>query len=363
MGFIDQIGSALASGVSSSIGGLPGAALNFGLNTLMQNQQVGKSKELMKYQWDNFLSPKAQVESMAAAGLNPAVTLGGHGSFASPQSVMPSSNAPIQVDGVSDMLGSLTQLKKVDKDNELVDVEIYKTLAEKGLIDEQRHGMAIANTIAMEYGDKEAAARIANLGAQSSLFASQEKLSEAEKTFTELKGETEKVYKELVSKNKLKAALEVKNYQRYIDSVINSNQKQATLFEKQGNLADVNAEAQKILNDIHGSEEGRQALIDELQQRARTLKSQNKLNDASREYLSQLARLAETNADWATWNQILNSTSVGANLVFDGIDRFTKLGMLKNASKADVESSTQVRFDKDGNYLGHTETNRTRSKQ
>ena len=139
MGFIDQIGSALASGASSAVGGLPGALVNLGLNTFTQNQQVEKSKELMKYQWDNFMSPKAQVESMAAAGLNPAVTLGGHGSFASPNSVMPSSNAPIQVDGVSDMLGSLTQLKKVDKDNELVDQEIYKTLAEIGLLDEQRH--------------------------------------------------------------------------------------------------------------------------------------------------------------------------------------------------------------------------------
>ena len=206
MGVIDQIGSSIASGLSSTLGGLPGAAINFGLNTLMQNQQVKQSKDLMKYQWDNFMSPKAQVASMAAAGLNPAVTLGGHGSFASPQSVMPSSNAPIQVDGVSDMLSSLTQLKKVDKENELVDQEIYKTLAEKGLIDEQRHGQAIANTIAMEYGDKEAAARIANLGAQASLYASQEKLNDAEKSLTELKQETEKIYKLLVNQNKLKAA-------------------------------------------------------------------------------------------------------------------------------------------------------------
>lgn len=233
MGVIDQIGSAIASGVSSTLGGLPGAAVNFGLNTLTQNQQVKKSKELMKYQWDNFLSPEAQVRSMASAGLNPAVTLGGHGSFASPNAVMPSSNAPIQVDGVSDMLGSLTQLKKVDKENELVDQEIYKTLAEKGLIDEQRHGQVIANTIAMEYGDKEAAARIANLGAQASLYASQEDLAKAEKTLTVLKGETEKVYKDLVEKNKLKAALEVKNYQRYIDSVIESNRKSAKLAEAQ----------------------------------------------------------------------------------------------------------------------------------
>lgn len=363
MGVIDQIGSALASGLSSTIGGIPGAIVNFGLNSLMQDQQVNKSKELMKYQWDNFQSPKAQVESMAAAGLNPAVTLGGHGSFASPNAVMPSSNAPIQVDGVAAMLGSLTQLKKVDKDNELVDAEIYKTLAEKGLIDEQRHGQAIANTIAMEYGDKEAAARIANLGAQAALYASQEKLSDAEKSLTDLKGETEKVYKELVGKNKLKAALEVKNYQRYIDSVVSSNRAGANLANKQAKLAEANTAGQEILNEIHGSESGKQALLDELEQRARYLKKQGELSDATRDYLSKLAVLVEKDADWYEWNQILNSADKISGIVFDGIDRFTKLGMLKNASRPDMEATEQVRFDKDGNYIGHTETKRVRSKQ
>lgn len=222
MGVIDQIGSSIASGAASAVGNIPGALVNYGINNLIQDRQVRKSKELLDYQWKNYQSPEAQVKSMAAAGLNPAVTLGGNGSFAAPSASLPTT-APVQIDGVSDMLSSLTQLKKVDKENELVDQEIYKTLSEKGLIDEQRHGQVIANLIAEQYGDKEVAARIANLGGQTALYASQKDLSKAEENLQKLKGETEKVYKDLLRENKLKAALEVKNYQRYIESVISSN--------------------------------------------------------------------------------------------------------------------------------------------
>ena len=42
--------------------------------------QIDASKDLMKFEWDNFKSPKAQVSALAAAGLNPAVALGQGGS-------------------------------------------------------------------------------------------------------------------------------------------------------------------------------------------------------------------------------------------------------------------------------------------
>ena len=187
MGIIDQIGSSIASGLSGAIGGLPSAGVNLLLNTVGMNQQKSTSKDLMDYQWKNFMSPQAQVNALAAAGINPAVALGqgGTGAFASPSAAMPSS-APVAVDGVSNMISSLTQLKKVDKENELVDQEIYKTLAEKGLIEEERHGQVIANTIAFQYGDKEAAARIANLGAEAALAASQKDKVESDKTLINL---------------------------------------------------------------------------------------------------------------------------------------------------------------------------------
>lgn len=364
MGLIEQIGSSLASGLSGAVGGLPGVGLNSLLNMFSMGKQQDYAKDMMDYQWQKYGSPKAQVNALAAAGINPAVALGqgGTGAFAQPSVSMPSS-APVQVDGVATMLSSLTQLKKVDKDNELVDQEIYKTLAEKNLIDEQRHGEVIANTILREYGDKEAAARIANLGGQTALFSAQKDFTKADETLIQLKQSTEKVYKELVKMNKLKAALEVKNYQRYIDSVISSYRSGANLADKQAKLAEANTRGQEILNEIHGSDSGKQALLDELEQRARLLKKQGELSDETRDYLSKLAVLVEKDADWYEWNQVLNSAGKITGIVFDGIDRFTKLGMLKNASRPDLEATEQVRFDKDGNYIGHTETKRVRSKQ
>lgn len=245
MGVIDQIGSSIASGMAGTIGSLPGTLVNLGLSNYLQDRQVSKSKELLDYQWKNYQSPEAQVKAMTAAGLNPAAMFGGQGSFAAPAASLPTT-APVQVDGVSDTLNSLTQLKKVDKENQLVDQEIYKTLSEKGLIDEQRHGQVVANTILEAYGDKEAAARIANLGGQTALYASQKDLNKAEESLNQLKGETEKVYKELLHENKLKAALEVKNYQRYIESVISSNKASA-----QASVASAHASESQVELNSH----------------------------------------------------------------------------------------------------------------
>lgn len=290
MGFLEQIGSSIASGLGSSIGGLITSPINYLFGNLSQDRQVSKSKELMDYQWNHFQSPKAQVESMASAGLNPAGVFGGHGSFASPQAAMPTST-PVQIDGVSDMLSSLTQLKKVDKDNELVDQEIYKTLAEKNLIDEQRHGQAIANTILHEYGDKEAAARVANLGGQTALYSAEKDLAKANESLTDLKKETEKIYQGLVKQNKLKAALEVKNYQRYIDSVVESNRASARQSETQADLNVSNKSYQDIVNDI--KESGKTF---ELENLIRSWQSENKVSDATAEQAyTMLARYRQLN--------------------------------------------------------------------
>lgn len=285
MGFIEQIGSSLASGLSGVIGGLPSAGVNMLLNTIGMKQQKDAAKDMMDYQWKNFQSPQAQVNALAAAGINPAVALGqgGTGAFASPSPSMPSS-VPVAVDGVANMLSSLTQLKKVDKENELVDQEIYKTLAEKGLIDEQRHGQAIANTIAFQYGDKEAAAKVANLGAQAALAASQKDNVEAEKLLVDLKRDTEKIYQGLLKQNKLKAALEVKNYQRYIDSLVNSNNASAEASRASATASSASAE-------LTTSQKDYQELINNLERATSHAKRMNLLNRlATSDVLSEEAK-------------------------------------------------------------------------
>lgn len=102
------------------------AAGNTALNAIGIGQQTGASEDLMKYQWDNFMSPRAQVREMAAAGLNPGAVLGsGKGSFASPSVGMPSV-APVQIGGVDTLANYLvakSQAKRNEVDTKLLDIE------------------------------------------------------------------------------------------------------------------------------------------------------------------------------------------------------------------------------------------------
>lgn len=67
--FLEDLGKGMASTFGNNV--VNGA---FGLlgNEIAQNN----ARENFKYQWDNYLSPKAQVKNLAAAGLNPAAAMG-----------------------------------------------------------------------------------------------------------------------------------------------------------------------------------------------------------------------------------------------------------------------------------------------
>lgn len=82
----------LSSGLGA-LGSFGSAVLGGILNRSNMRAQIEQSKELMKYQWDNFQSPRAQVGALASAGLNPAVALGqgGSGFTATPSAAMPTS--------------------------------------------------------------------------------------------------------------------------------------------------------------------------------------------------------------------------------------------------------------------------------
>ena len=93
------------------------AAGNTALNAIGIGQQTGASEDLMKYQWDNFMSPRAQVREMAAAGLNPGAVLGsGKCTFAAPSVGIPSVS-PVQIGGV-DTLANYLVAKSQAKRNE-----------------------------------------------------------------------------------------------------------------------------------------------------------------------------------------------------------------------------------------------------
>lgn len=98
----------IASGVGA-LGSIGSSLLGGFLNGKNMDAQLERSKALMKYQWDNFMSPKAQVSSLAAAGINPSVALGqgGSGFTATPSPSFPSSQS-IPVPQIGD-IGSFVQ--------------------------------------------------------------------------------------------------------------------------------------------------------------------------------------------------------------------------------------------------------------
>lgn len=107
----------LASGIGA-IGSVGSSILNGVLNRSSMKDQAEVSKELMKYQWDNFQSPLAQVRALGAAGINPAVALGqgGSGFTATPSAAMPTS-VPPQIGGITDIANFVKALAEAKKAN------------------------------------------------------------------------------------------------------------------------------------------------------------------------------------------------------------------------------------------------------
>lgn len=105
----------ISSGIGA-LGSLGSSFLGGILNQKNMDSQVERSKELMKYQWDNFQSPKAQVSALAAAGINPAVALGqgGSGFSATPSASMPTSQAiPVpQIGDIGQFVLAMANAKK-----------------------------------------------------------------------------------------------------------------------------------------------------------------------------------------------------------------------------------------------------------
>lgn len=126
----------VASGVGA-LGSIGSSFLNAAFNRSAMKDQLAASKELMDYQWQKFQSPLAQVNSLAAAGINPAVALGqgGSGFTATPSAAMPTS-VPPQIGGISDLGSFVKALAEAKKANlEGVGKQLENTFNEQTLSD------------------------------------------------------------------------------------------------------------------------------------------------------------------------------------------------------------------------------------
>ena len=108
-------GSLLASGIGA-LGSVGSSFLSGILNYASMAKQNEYAKDLMRYQWENFASPRAQAQAMAAAGINPAVAFGqgGSGFTATPSPTMPSSSPPSMA-GMMDIAGFVKAMAEAKK--------------------------------------------------------------------------------------------------------------------------------------------------------------------------------------------------------------------------------------------------------
>lgn len=109
----------VASGIGA-LGSLGSSFLSGMFNRSSMESQAQYAKDLMKYEWDNFKSPQAQVRSLAAAGINPAVALGqgGPGYVSSPSPSMPSSTPPsFDFASIGDFVKAMAEAKKANMES------------------------------------------------------------------------------------------------------------------------------------------------------------------------------------------------------------------------------------------------------
>lgn len=181
------IGSLVSAG-----GSLLGGLLGQDFNVSNMARQAAISKDLMRYQWDNFSSPAAQIASLNKAGLGVNAFLGGKGSVGLPSGGMPSS-APISFDGIADLGGiasyiqSVAQAKKAGMDTKLSEQEIKNKEVER-----QRNEFEL--DLRKQFGKDVQTAELANAYMNLILASDQSDLNEIQKAigkWNEVKAQAE----------------------------------------------------------------------------------------------------------------------------------------------------------------------------
>lgn len=211
-----QILQSAAGGVTGGLAGIGvnmiGNALGVGSDAAAK-KQLSNQKDLMRYQWENFSSPAAQAASLRAAGLNPAVAMGGQGSAVG--SMVPQVGGLSIPESAYDRFGSMSSLensqslqalanaKKTTTENsklsDLIDSQIWNNLASA---DQQRASaeyQQIQSEFEEKYGarlrDSKAKQQLAQAGAQvalAKLYATQGKTEETQQALNSAQAAAQK---------------------------------------------------------------------------------------------------------------------------------------------------------------------------
>lgn len=130
------------------LAGLVGGLLTSGFNQVLgrstKDYEQGLSKDLMQYQFQNFMSPAAQAASYARAGFNPALALGpgGSGAFATPSPSYSPTPIPLMsgIDSIANATRALAEAKKAgaetvgkNLENKILESSLQDRIEEVGI--------------------------------------------------------------------------------------------------------------------------------------------------------------------------------------------------------------------------------------
>lgn len=163
-----------------------GSLLSFGLNSASANSAYRKQKRLMQYQNDlsrenwrmqnAYNTPKAQMERLASAGLNPDLMYSGgaaalqSGDISSTPIGSAPQAAPVDMSGIGSRSAQIAlQASQVDSQNNLNDALAKKALADAGVSQSTKTGLDIDNQFKEEFNRE----TIKNLKANSNLSEEQ----------------------------------------------------------------------------------------------------------------------------------------------------------------------------------------------
>lgn len=215
----------LALGALAAAGGAAMNSIANDQNKSNAQYSLAMQKDLLDYQWKNFNSPKAQVDSLVDAGLNPSVAFGQGGM----RGIAPSGQAPqlsqsdIGLSGqdMANTILALSQAKKAGSDAAGVDLD---RKIKEATLDDLIKAPALANN----YTQEQTAALTQSIGLMSANFQKIQQDIENAKSEKQLTDEKVKWFaKEMEAK-----ISDLKSSAKYKEAIANLTDSQRDLLDR-----------------------------------------------------------------------------------------------------------------------------------
>lgn len=215
----------LALGALAAAGGAAMNSIANEQNKSNAQYSLAMQKDLLDYQWKKFNSPKAQVDSLVDAGLNPSVAFGQGGM----RGIAPSGQAPqlsqsdIGLSGqdMANTILALSQAKKAGSDAAGVDLD---RKIKEATLDDLIKAPALAN----KYTQEQTAALTQSIGLMSANFQKIQQDIENAKSEKQLTDEKVKWFaKEMEAK-----ISDLKSSAKYKDAIANLTDSQRDLLDR-----------------------------------------------------------------------------------------------------------------------------------